>query len=194
MRAWPILLGILVGLIALLYGRELGVDDIDGWRRATRYTARAGLVLFLITYSASSLARLTHGRLVLMVLRDRRWWGLGYAACMMVHAYAFLTLFDTGTAQLPLVVAVGGGAGYALIAAMALTSNRRAMRRLGPAWRHLHQVGIHGLWLIYTVIFAARVIRPGSFIIGLYGLALTLGALALRLAARRRPQLPADIA
>lgn len=63
---------------------------------------------------------------------------------------------------------------------------RRLMRKLGRNWKRLHTAGIHYLWLIFTLTYAIRVVDPETRVEGVIGTALALGALGLRIAARRR--------
>ena len=58
-----------------------------------------------------------------------------------------------GPAVVVRATAVGGGIGYLLIAAMALTSNDTAQRRLGGRrWRALH---VAGLWVVFGIFVSS---------------------------------------
>jgi methionine sulfoxide reductase heme-binding subunit len=76
--------------------------------------------------------------------------------------------------------AIPGGLAYALMFAMAATSNDRSMRAMGRWWKRLHRVGIHYLWFIFAFTFFSHarsndtVWGPTFLIVGLAGLALRI--------------------
>lgn len=184
-RRWPVLIGLGAGLAALAVGLQAGRDAVEGWQLAARWTARIGFPLFLIAYLGGTLVRLAPAGWSRALARDRRWWGLGFAACHTVHLIALLTFLRIASESRTLASLVPGGLGYVLLYAMALTSNDAAMRGLGRNWKRLHRLGIHYLWLIFTLAYAGRIGEAGTRIEGVIGVALGLTALALRLAARR---------
>ena len=183
---WPLLIGLVIGLAAMLAGLVAGVLPIDGWELAARWTARVGFRLFLLVYLASSLVRLWPGYWTRLVLRDRRFWGLGFAACHTVHLFALAAFLKLGPETRELATLIPGGLAYVLLYAMAATSTDRAMRSMGRNWKRLHSVGLHYLWLIFTLTYAGRIMEPDTRIGGVIGVSLALGALGLRLAARRK--------
>ncbi len=187
-RAWPLALGILLGFGALYAGLQHGTDTVEQWRLAARWTARVGFPLFILTYSASSIGRLWYNGVTRELWRDRRWWGLGFAAAHTVHLYALLTYLKVSGESRPVPILLVAGTGYALMFAMALTSNAAAMRALGKNWRRLHTLGIHWLWAIFAFSYAGRIFKPESMTTGLIGTLFTMGALALRIAAWRKGQ------
>lgn len=185
-RRWPLLLGLLAGLGAMLAGLATGADATDQWGRAARWTARVGLPIFLITYLASSLVRLWPSCATRAIARARRWWGLGFAACHIVHLYALVRALEASGEVRTLASLVPGGLAYAFIAAMALTSNDRAMRVLGRDWKRLHTLGIQTIWLIFTLAYAGRLGDPAKQPEAIYGVSLCLIALGIRIYARRK--------
>jgi len=182
-RRWPMVLGILVGLAALLLGLKSGADTIEGWRLAARWTARVGFPIFILTYSASSLGRLWYNDVTRTVWRDRRWWGLGFFASHTIHLFALVTFLRLSGEGRPLPVLIGGGFGYVLLFAMAATSSNAAMRALGHNWKRLHSFGIHYLWFIFAFSYLGRIMKPESMMTGLVGFGIALAALGLRIAA-----------
>ena len=185
-RWWPTVLGLLLGLGALYAGLQAGPDKVEGWRLAARWTARVGFPLFLITYSASSIGRLWTTDLTRSVWRNRRWWGLGFAAAHTVHLVALWTFLKVSGDTRPLPVFLVAGTGYALMYLMALTSTEESMRVLGRNWKRLHTLGIHWLWGIFFVSYLGRIGKPESMTTGVIGTALALAALGLRIAAWRK--------
>ena len=182
-RRWPMILGVVLGLSALLLGLQTGTDTIEGWRLAARWTARVGFPIFILIYSASSLGRLWHTDHTRSIWRDRRWWGLGFFASHTIHLFALITFLRLSGEGRPLPVIVGGGFGYVLLFAMAATSSEAAIRSLGRNWKRLHSLGIHYLWFIFAVSYAGRIMKPASMTTGLVGTSVALAALGLRIAA-----------
>jgi DMSO/TMAO reductase YedYZ heme-binding membrane subunit len=192
-QRWQVLLGISLGLVALAAGLLAGRSTTEGWQLAARWTARAGFPLLILTYSASSLARLWPGPETRALLRERRYWGLGFAACHMIHLAALIAFLRLSGTQRPLPTLLGGGLAYVLLIAMALTSTDAAMRRLGKGWKRLHTFGIHWLWFIFAFSYVGRIARPETRMIGLIGGGIAIAALGLRIAARVKTRRPAAL-
>jgi methionine sulfoxide reductase heme-binding subunit len=183
-RRWPLAFGLLLALAALYAGLGIGLTEAEAWNYAARYTARVGLPLFLIVYVASSLLRLWPNGLSKALVRDRRWWGLGFAASHTVHFYAlYMAVTMRGES---LTVLTPGAVAYAAILAMALTSNGAAMRALGKNWKRLHRTGMHVIWFTFAAAYAGRIADPQMVVTGLAGTTLCLIAAALRYTAWRK--------
>jgi len=148
---WPTWLGLLAGLAALAAGLLAGSDLQEGWQLAARYTARASFPFFLVTFVASSLLRLYRRPWTKALLRDRRWWGLGFASCFLVHLVALLTYNWLMDRFPPAGLLDLGVWAYAVLLAMVLTSTDGARRRLGRWWTVLHRVGMWGFFFIFVL-------------------------------------------
>jgi methionine sulfoxide reductase heme-binding subunit len=97
--------------------------SIDGALAATRITARFSFVWFIAAWSVSALAFHWPGGWRTALLRRRRAVGLGFAAAHGVHLVALsLALGYFGHVSSALAI-YGGGFCYAVIFAMAATSN-----------------------------------------------------------------------
>ena len=188
-RAWPLLLGFVLGFLTIHFGLAHGQDPEHGWQLATRWTARAGFPLLIVAYSASSLARLWPSKLTGALLHDRRWWGLGFAACHSAHLCALTNYFNQMGKPIPPFVLFGGGAVYALMYAMALTSFTAARRAMGVWWKRLHSLGIHVLWLVFAFAYSGKAFTAESRAVGLAFGAVAIAALGLRIAAWRKRRL-----
>jgi methionine sulfoxide reductase heme-binding subunit len=181
-KRWPLMLGLVVGLLAIAAGLQAGADQVEGWQLAARWTARIGFPIFILTYAASSLAKLWPTDLSRGLWRNRRWWGLGFATCHTVHLYALVTYLEISGEDRPLPVLIGGGGAYAILYLMALTSNEAAMRALGRNWKRLHTLGIHWLWFIFAFSYFGRVAEGQELPYAGIAFAVALGALGLRIA------------
>ena len=187
-REWPIFLAGLAGLAALYLGLHTHIGGSeDHWGHAARYTARVGFPFFIITYSASSLARLWPNDTTRSLLRNRKWWGLAFATTHTVHLYALIHVLLEMQDPDWLYFAPAFFA-YAVLYAMALTSWSWAYRTMGKWWKRLHTFGIHYLWLIFAAAYFLRALDPQTRIIGMVAFAIALGALGLRIAVWRRAQ------
>lgn len=186
-RKYPLALGFLLGLLTLLAGLQFGGTIAEGWQLAARWTGRAGFPLLIAAYSASSLARLWPAPWSRSLLRDRRWWGLGFAISHTIHLYALIIHFQVSDAP-PLAISIyGGGFGYLLLYAMVLTSTPAAQRAMGRSWKQLHSLGVHFLWFIFAFDFTSLSFsKPDEQAFTIPAAIVVWAALALRLAARRK--------
>jgi sulfoxide reductase heme-binding subunit YedZ len=155
----------------------------DGVLAGTRITSRWAFAWFITAWSASSIAALWPGGWRTTLLRRRRAVGLGFAAGHFIHAGFFLTAIFVFDAERNIVTFIGGGLGYAFIAAMALTSNNTAVRALGPKrWKLLHQIGGWYVLLIFLNSYLGRLLGDHP-LVGAYGVGLIALAIGLRIAA-----------
>ena len=190
LNGWP-LLGLLTILLFIWTGWTVlaGPDAVEATRTAIRLTARTSLVLFVLAFVASGLARLWPGRATGWLLRNRRMFGLSFVVSHLLHAAVLVrlwrldpVLFDTLTNT---VSFIAGGTCYAVILALGITSLHPVRRRMGPrAWQRLHSFGVWFIWLFFLINFGRRAAMNGMYwpamlIIGL--------ALVLRLWGRARP-------
>lgn len=182
---WPVALGLVSALAVLAAGLHDGASALEGWHLAARWTARTGFLIFLAVYLASSLVRLHPAGWTRSLARNRRWWGLGFAASHTVHLLALVMALRFDPAPRTVASLVPGTVAYLFILAMAATSSNPAMRALGPTWKRLHMAGIHVIWLIFTLAYAKRIPVPETRAIGIFMTTLALAALATRLVARR---------
>ncbi|MEQ1687717.1 MAG: hypothetical protein ABL874_04005 [Sphingopyxis sp.] len=183
-RRWlPFALALLLGLSAAGMGIYAGADSAEQARLAARWTARAGLPLFLIAYLASSLLRLKKTDITRALMRRRRQWGLGFALAHSIHLVA-LAANVLVFAPRALTSLIAGGLVYLLIYAMALTSNDTAMRMLGQWWKRLHTLGIHSIWAVYALSYTGKLTNPDQILAGAVLAPVMFGALGLRLYVR----------
>lgn len=181
------LLGWLSGALLLMTLLILawGGFDIEAVRLAIRTTARTSIVLFLIAFTASSVARLWPNSATRWILRNRRYFGLSFAASHFIHAAMIATLAyaDWPLFQELTQVAsnVSGGIAYVFIALMAATSFDRAVAWLGPRkWQALHTVGAWYIWGSFVAANGKRIPTSPYYWLPIALLAI---ALAIRIAA-----------
>ena len=125
-----------------------------------RVTARLSFGALLLAYVARPLVQLVGWGRPLLV--QRRHIGLAAAASLTVHFGYVAAFLITSGEPLDWVTGVFGGAAFALMWAMALTSTDPARRRLGVGWKRLHITGIHYVWLIFMQTFFGVAVESGS--------------------------------
>lgn len=159
----------------------------DGVRMLIRATARSSLALFSLAFAASSLRRLVHAPATAWLLRNRRYVGLSFAVSHAIHLTGIVDLavrWPEHFGRTSATTVIGGGLGYVFVAAMAATSNDRAVAWLGRRrWRLLHLTGSWLLWGIFASSYVPRAARePGYLLLAV----LAVAVLGLRVAAWRR--------
>jgi len=173
--------GTAAALVAAVLALALHGPDVEGWRHATRWTARVSASIFAVLFAATALSRLG-GAGVAAALADRRGLGLGFAGAHLVHAASIAALFAALRERPATVALVGGGLAYALLLAMVATSTDTARRALGPWWKRLHLAGLWYVWLIFLQSYLGRAAEGGDRVAeGVFGVALMIGSAALRL-------------
>ncbi len=190
MNGWPIVAWSTLAVTAIVAAilALVGTDE-PGLRMAIRATARTSVVFFTLAFAASSLRRRWPNAVTAWLLRNRRQLGVSFASSHAIHLLAILALCGWTWSGLvertPTVTLVGGGIAYVFIALMTATSFDATAAWLGPRrWRRLHTVGAYYNWAIFALNFFVL-----AFMSPVYWpfAALLAGAMAVRLAAGRRP-------
>ena len=128
----------------------------DGVRMLIRATARSSALLFLIAFLARPLRQLWRSDATAFALKNRRYFGVSMAVSHLIHGIAIVWLLTSfpSAYQTNLVTLLGGGLGFAFIAAMAATSSDAAHRALGRRrWQLLHRTGAWYVWFIFWFTF-----------------------------------------
>lgn len=164
-----------------------GGDFIENVRLLIRATARSSATLFLLTFLASSLARIWPAQATAWMMRDRRQLGLAFAFSHTVHAAAIYTYWksapDIFWHYRTVAGNIPGTFGYIALFALVLTSNDRAVEMLGQRlWQRVHKVAI---WTIFLVFFLAWGKRISSEALYAVPFVIFLGAALLRLFSTR---------
>jgi sulfoxide reductase heme-binding subunit YedZ len=194
-RSWGLTLRIALVLtlasVALFTSAGVSEESVRAWIRAT---ARASIALFLMTFVARPLHLLSRGSVSSWLLANRRYLGVSAAYAQLLHGIALVWLFTSFVKYEPDPTGlIGGGLGFALYFAMALTSSDAAVAALGKrAWKALHTAGAYWIWVIFAVTnwgnvpYAFEKLGVGHQL--LYGgiQAALFGAMGLRIAARVR--------
>jgi len=180
------------GLVAVLVGGAtvagyvVGGTDIDNVRLMLRMTARVALVFFLLTFAASSVNRVFGGGVGKWLLRNRRTLGVCFGVAHIIHLGTIgvrAGLHSTGFWAERTVGSLAPGASvYLLILLMMITSTDRTTRWLGRTrWKILHKVGVYAIFGIFAASYSRKDLSDPLVLVPL---ALLVGVLALRAAAR----------
>ncbi|WP_156416986.1 hypothetical protein [Sphingopyxis sp. H050] len=164
-RLWLLLAAGVTVMVAIILATDSGVEGI---RLAVRATARTSFAMFMIAFTASSLVRLWPGETTRWLVRNRRWFGLGFAWSHLLHLLAILWLFGNYAGQVPappMATIVGGGIAYVFIAAMAATSFDGAVRWMGAKnWQRLHKTGVWYVWIVFMTSYGKRALVMPEYI------------------------------
>jgi len=147
-----------------------------------RSTARLTFVFFFFAFTGSALRDLFPSSITSWLARKRDWFLPAVAASHTLHLAAILLLFQAiGWSKLHWTTAVGGGAVYLLIYALAVNSMVRLKGRdvlLGG--QKFEAVALYLIWLVFAAGFVPRIVS-GWPVYSLLGVA-ALIALVLRVA------------
>lgn len=166
---------------------QFGLGE-EGLLVLLRATARTSVVLFLAAFLASPIRKLVRTPLTAWLMSNRRQLGVGFAVSHFAHGWAIVSLLRLGFDADTLTLWVGGLA-YVMIAAMTLTSFDRTTAWLGPqAWRRLHAGGIWYLWIVFAFTYMGTASSDPFAAVSFVAL---IGAVGVRIAARRRSASPA---
>ncbi len=147
----------------------------------TRYSAHLAFAFLLLAFSASTLKGTWPNKATRGLMRYRRQIGLGFATAHGFHLVAltlFLSNLESFSVDISLAVA---GFGYAVTAALAVTSDNRSVRHLGiNRWRLLHSTGINILMLYFFVALSASLFTQPYTVNALYVLIIVIAVASKR--------------
>jgi len=173
------LLFLLVTMIIVFNGSGTTEDNI---RLMIRMTAASSMVLFSLTFSASSLQHFFSDGRWRPVMQARRRLGLSFALSHTVHLLAIIALVEVvfGGDYSQLGDIFGGSVIYLFIFAMAATSNNASVKFLGiKNWTRLHKIGSYLIWVGLFSSYFGNALETGALHYWLYS-ALGVGLLLLR--------------
>lgn len=176
-------LGALLPLADMIWDGAHGNLSADPIREITLRTGRWALILLIITLACTPANSWLGFR---QAIRHRRTPGLYAFLYASLHFLTFLVL-DYGLnpallkdALLEKRYALAGLASFLILAALAMTSTRGWMRRLGRRWKQIHRLVyaaaiiaiIHFLWLVKADL--SRPLRYGAVVAVLLALRLPM--------------------
>ena len=185
LNSWP-LFWVLV--LAVSVASLLGLSGSDfhsarGMAPAILVSVRCALPLFVVAFTASSLATLWRSAFTRWLLANRRYIGLAFAFGMTWHfTFVAYTIWNFGN-PLNVKATALDLFGFTFLLLLTLTSFRPFAHCLSRAnWQRLHKAGVYAIWLVPSAIYFHGV-REGW---GLYyraAFAVLLAAWMLRVAA-----------
>lgn len=177
------MLALAVSVVDLLGIPAADFHSARGMSPVIVLSVRCALPLFLVAFTASSLATLWRGARTRWLLANRRYIGLAFAFAMAWHftfvAYMIRNFGNPLNAKATALDLIG----FAFLLLLTLTSFRPFARHLSRAnWRRLHKVGVYAIWLVPTAIYFHGV-REEWGLFYRVALAVLLTAWGLRVAA-----------
>jgi len=146
----------------------LGLPEADfhsarGMSPVILRSVRCALPLFLVAFTASSLATLWPSPGTRWLLANRRYIGLAFAFGMAWHfSFVAYTIWVFGNPLNAKATALDV-LGFAFLLLLTLTSFRPLSCRLSRAnWRRLHKTGVYVIWLVATAIYFHSVREGGD--------------------------------
>ena len=125
-----------------------------------RHTARISFAYFLLSFSASSLHYFFSNTLTKFIRHQRRYIGLSFALAHTIHLVALTSFFIVMKENPGIVTLIGGGLGYVLVYAMALTSNDNAVKKLGlKRWKQIHWFGANYIAVIFAFTYVGKLLN-----------------------------------
>ena len=160
----PVMLSSLL-LSLFLAGYSLVImSSKDGALLWARYSANLSFLYLFAAFSASALNLRFNNQITKFLLRKRRYFGLGFALAHSFHLAALIFFFSATNDEPSIVSIIGGGSGYMLMYAMALTSTDKMVRRVGiKNWRLLHTIGINYLVIAFLFTFIANIFEKDIY-------------------------------
>jgi sulfoxide reductase heme-binding subunit YedZ len=159
---WTIVIGTAAAVFAAVtvVVLQYGFSE-EAMRTALRATARISVVLFALTFAASSLQVFIRHESVGWLLRNRRYLGLSFAVSHTVHLLVIVMLAfyfpHPFLDRLNGISLVGGGLAYGFILLLSITSFSGPRRWLGPQrWSLLHTTGSYYIWVIFAQSYVLR--------------------------------------
>jgi sulfoxide reductase heme-binding subunit YedZ len=169
-------------LLAMVIVFNTGGLTEDNIRLIIRMTAASSMILFSLTFTASSLLHLFRDGRWRPVMQARRRLGLSFALSHTVHLLAIITLVEVayGGDYSQLGDIVGGSVIYLFIFAMTVTSNDASVKLLGAKnWKRLHKTGSYLIWIGLFSSYLSNAMETGALHYWLY-FALGISLLLLR--------------
>jgi DMSO/TMAO reductase YedYZ heme-binding membrane subunit len=145
-------------------------DTLQSLQSAVRFTARASFLLFLATFTASSLATLAPSALTRALLRERRYLGLSFAFAHFLHAAVLTVYYNVApeafwVGRTPLTN-VPGTIGYVAILLLTITSFKTPTHLIGPQnWKILHRTGVWIIAVVFAGSFLTRISHHAGYVV-----------------------------
>ena len=151
---------VIVFNIVLIVWLGFDVNSNESLMLCARHTARISFACFLFSFSASSLHYFFSNTLTKFIRHQRRYIGLSFALAHTIHLVALTSFFIVMEENPGIVTLIGGGLGYVLVYAMALTSNDNAVKKLGlKRWKQIHWFGANYIAVIFAFTYVGKLLN-----------------------------------
>jgi sulfoxide reductase heme-binding subunit YedZ len=167
LNSWSLFwaLALAASVVNLLGLPETDFHSARGMAPIILRSVRCALPLFLLAFTASSLATLWPNLCTRWLLANRRYIGLAFAFGMAWHfsfvAYTIWTFGNPLNAKATAMDVIG----FVFLLLLTLTSFRSFARHLTRVnWRRLHKTGVYVIWLVATAIYFHSVRHEGDLL------------------------------
>lgn len=187
-KGWCLTLTTIAALLLMaVIAVYVSPSDVEGVSLVIRLTARTSLILFLLVFIASSLAKLVPTPFSLWLRANRRYLGVAFAGSHVIHAAALVTFAQLNPTLFSQLTSIGtyiaGGIAYIFIILMTITSFDGPARIVGrKLWEVIHTSGIWFIWISFIISFGKRIPKSEYYIIPvcILVLAMTIRLIAMR--------------
>lgn len=161
LNGWPLFWGVVGPVSAWITVAWMGTDTNtgEGVSSLVGLSVRLAIPWLYLAFAASALQILRPGGFSLWLLRNRKFFGLAFAAAMAWQAFFILWLVtvhrDYYVAEVYVLRdVIEGVIGYAFLLAMTVTSFMPVRKRMRPKhWKWLHKIGIYALWVYAFAVY-----------------------------------------
>ena len=165
LHSWPLfwVLALAASTANLLGLPQADFHSARGMSPLILHSVRVALPLFLVAFTASSLATLWPTTTTRWLLANRRYFGLAFAFAMCWHfGFVGYTIWSFGNPLNAKATALDL-IGFIFLLLLTLTSFRWAARHISRAnWRRLHKAGVYVIWALATEIYFHSVRNGGD--------------------------------
>ena len=150
-------------LFLVTYFFSISPND-ESVRLWTRYSAHLSFIYLLVAYSAGILSQNFKYPITKQLLKNRRYFGLGFSVTHTFHLVALIYFFYIRNEEPTIVTILGGGLGYLLMYAMAITSTDEMVKMVGiKRWKLIHTIGINYLVVIFFYAFVGAIYQTSIY-------------------------------
>ncbi len=182
-RNWAVLLTSMLAIgVPVLAFLQMNAADEESVSLVLRLTAWISFLVYVLIFITRPVQQLVESPLTRTMLRNRRYFGIVFAGSHTVHL-ALIIRFALDPNNLPPTLLIGGAA-YALLYLMLITSFNAPAAAIGPvAWRRLHKTGLYWIGGTFTFTFISSFLSAPDNLAYQASAALIFAAISVRILA-----------
>ncbi|MCH6549542.1 MAG: hypothetical protein IH812_06925 [Proteobacteria bacterium] len=182
-KNWTVLCtSLLVIGVPVLAFLQMNAADEESVTLVLRLTAWISFLVYVLIFITRPVRQLFASPLTRTMLNNRRYFGIVFAGSHTVHL-ALIIKFALDPNNLPPTLLIGGAA-YALLYLMLITSFNAPAAAIGPvAWRRLHKTGLYWIGGTFTFTLVSNFLSAPDNPALQASTVLILGAISVRILA-----------